>query len=89
MLICPQLFWAPFWDPIWAPFYEPDLSFVGFSVLESAPECLKAGGSCERLFQGASEIRTGGEGGGLQAGLAGAQLPLPDPPPAQRRKERE
>ena len=49
------------------------------------PECLKAGGSCERLFQGASEIRTGGD---LQVRLAGAQLPPPGPSPSTE-KERK
>ena len=53
-----------------------------------APECFKAGGSCERLFQGASEIRTGGEGGDLQVRLTGAQLPPPGPSPSTE-KERK
>ena len=58
-----KLFWAPFWGPIWRPFCEPDLSLVRFSVLESAPEHLKAGGSYERLFQERpKEFRLGSTG---------------------------
>ena len=58
-----------------------------------APECLKAGGLCERLFQeGPKEFRLGvdwGEGGGtLHFGLAGAQLPPPGPSPSTE-KERK
>ena len=51
-----------------------------------APECLKAGGSCERLFQGG--LRNKDWGGGLQAGLTGAQLPPPGPSPSTE-KERK
>ena len=56
-------------------------------MLESAPECLKAGGSCERLFQGGLRNkdwgRLGSTGGGtLKVGLTGAQLPPPGPSPS-------
>ena len=55
-----------------------------------APECLKAGGSYERLFQeGPKEFRLGSTGGGtLQVGLTGAQLPPPGPSPSTE-KERK
>ena len=58
-----------------------------------APECLKAGGSCERLFQeGPKEFRLGSTGGrvGGPAGSdkRGPTAPLPHPlPPVRRRKE--
>ena len=58
-----------------------------------APECLKAGGSYERLFQeGPKEFRLGsdwGEGGEtFRLGQRVPNCPLPDPPPVQRRKEK-
>ena len=33
-LMCPKLFWAPFWGSIWASFCEPESSLVRLSVLE-------------------------------------------------------
>ena len=51
-----------------------------------ALECLKAGGSCERLFQGG--LRNKDWGGDLQVGLTGAQLPPPGPSPSTE-KERK
>ena len=51
-----------------------------------APECLKAGGLCERLFQGG--LRNKDWGGDLQAGLTGAQLLPPGPSPSTE-KERK
>ena len=52
-----------------------------------APECLKAGGSCERLFQEAPrEFQLGR--GTLKVGLTGAQLPPPGPSPSTE-KERK
>ena len=53
-----------------------------------APECLKAGGSCERLFQGGLRNKDWGEGGDLHCGLTGAQLPPPGPSPSTE-KERK
>mgnify|MGYP003329721729 CR=1 FL=1 len=55
-----------------------------------APECLKAGGSYERLFQeGPKEFRLGSDwGGDLHFGLTGAQLPPPGPSPSTE-KERK
>ena len=57
-----------------------------------ALECLKAGGSYERLFQeGPKELRLGldwGGGGTLNFGLMGAQLPPPGPSPSTE-KERK
>ena len=56
-----------------------------------APECLKAGGLCERLFQeGPKEFRLGVDWGGkaLQLGLPGSQLPPPGPSPSTE-KERK
>ena len=92
-----KLFWAAFWGPIWRPFCEPDLSLVRFSMLESVPEHLKAGGSYERLFQerpkefrlGSTGVDCGRLGGGtLKARLTGAQLPPPGPSPSTE-KERK
>ena len=54
-----------------------------------APECLKAGGLCERLFQeGPKEFRLGVDWGGgtLHFGLAGAQLPPPGPSPSTEKE---
>ena len=56
-----------------------------------APECLKAGGSCERLFQGGLRNKDWGRlggGGTLQAELTGAQLAPPGPSPSTE-KERK
>ena len=55
-----------------------------------APECLKAGGSCERLFQGGLRNKDWGwtGGGTLNFGLTGAQLPPPGPSPSTE-KERK
>ena len=53
-----------------------------------APECLKAGGSCERLFQGGLRNKDWGSTGTLKVGLTGAQLPPPGPSPSTE-KERK
>ena len=52
-----------------------------------APECLKAGGSCERLFQGGLRNKDWGEGG-ISGWLMGAQLPPPGLSPSTE-KERK
>ena len=56
-----------------------------------APECLKAGGSCERLFQdGPKEVQLGRLGGGtLEARLTGAQLPPPGPSPSTEKERKK
>ena len=55
---------------------------------QGAPEWLKAGDSCERLFQGGLRNKDWGEEGDLQARLTGAQLPPPGPSPSTE-KERK
>ena len=65
--------------------------FIGTIVgARGALECLQAGGSCERLFQGGLRNKDWGRlgGGTLKAGLTGAQLPPPGPSPSTE-KERK
>ena len=45
---------------IWGPILRARIVIGAIVGARGAPECLKAGGSCERLFQGASEMRVGG-----------------------------
>ena len=53
-----------------------------------APEGLKAGGWCERLFQGGLRNKDWGSTGTFKAELTGAQLPPPGPSPSTE-KERK
>ena len=58
------------------------------SVLEGLRSASKQGARVRGSSRGASEIRTGGEGGDLHFGLTGAQLPPPGPSPSTE-KERK
>ena len=84
------------------PFFDSELGTLPFGQIlrarvvigaivgaQGALECLKAGGSCERLFQGGLRNKDWGGGGTLKVGLMGAQLPPPHLPHQYREGMKE